>query len=194
MTSRRIRLALALTVVLSLVGASLALAATRDHGKQGQFQNGNQFQAQLIGYNEAPSINSPGSADLSITLGNNQLSFQLTYANLTGAPSAAHVHVGQPGVNGGVSFFFCGGGGKPACPSTSSGTVSGTVNPADVQANTAQGFNAGDLNAVIAAMKAGVTYANMHTAAFPGGEIRGQVVGGNGHGSKGNGRGDDDND
>jgi hypothetical protein len=27
----------------------------------------------------------------------------------------AHIHVGQPDVNGGVTVFFCGGGGRPAC-------------------------------------------------------------------------------
>jgi CHRD domain len=184
MTSRRIRFAVVTVLVLSLAGASIAVAANRghDHGKNGPFQNAGQFQAHLIGYNEAPSINSPGQADVTISIGNNQLSFQLTYSGLTGNPSAAHVHVGQPGVNGGVSFFFCGGGGKPACPASTSGTVTGTVAQGDVQAITAQGFNAGDLNAVIAAMRAGVTYANMHTPAFPGGEIRGQLVPGHGNG------------
>jgi hypothetical protein len=182
MTRSRVRLALTMTLVLSLIGASLAVAATRDQGKGGRFDNGNQFQAHLTGYNEVPSINSPGKADLSLTVGEKELTYQLTYSGIT--PAVAHVHVGQPGVSGNVSFFLCGGGGKPACPSTSSGTVTGTVNSADLQAIPTQGFNAGDLNAVIAAMKAGVTYANMHTTAFPMGEIRGQLQQGNGNGDR----------
>ena len=88
----------------------------------------------------------------------------------------AHVHVGQREVNGGVSFFFCGGGGKPACPASTSGTITGTVTAADVVGPTAQGFNEGDLASVERAINAGVTYANMHTAKFPAGEIRGQVI------------------
>ena len=43
---------------------------------------------------------------------------------------------------------------------------------------TAQGFAAGDLTSIVKAIQAGVTYANMHTSVFPGGEIRGQLVGG----------------
>jgi hypothetical protein len=34
---------------------------------------------------------------------------------------------------------------------------------------------AGEFDEVIAAMRAGVTYANVHTAQFPGGEVRGQI-------------------
>ena len=104
------------------------------------------------------------------------ITFKLDYADLTGPPGAAHIHVGQKGVNGGVSVFFCGGGGKPACPASNSGSVSGTITAADVVGPTAQGFAVGDITPVIAALRAGFTYANMHTAKFPAGEIRGQVV------------------
>jgi hypothetical protein len=166
----RIRLAVAAALVFSLAAASIALGATREHGKRGHFNDGNQFQAHLIGYEEIPSINSPGVGDVSITVGTNQLTYQLSFTGIT--PTVAHVHVGQVGVSGGVAFFLCGGGGKPACTSG----MTGTVVPGDVMAISGQGFSAGDLNAVIAAMRAGVTYANMHTAAFPNGEIRGQLV------------------
>ncbi len=43
---------------------------------------------------------------------------------------------------------------------------------------TAQEFAAGDLNSIIKAMEAGLTYANMHTPTLPAGEIRGQLVAG----------------
>jgi hypothetical protein len=64
--------------------------------------------------------------------------------------------------------------------------VTGTITAANVVGPTAQGFNVGDLAAVERAIKAGVTYANMHTAKFPAGEIRGQVRrgGGNDDGDK----------
>ena len=46
-----------------------------------------------------------------------------------------------------------------------------------------QGIAAGEINELIAAMKAGFTYANVHTATHGGGEIRGQIrAGGNGNG------------
>jgi len=177
--SRRLRFPLAISLVVALVAASAALAASRHHGHG---KGGNEFSAHLIGYNEVPAINTGGQADLTLAVGNGQLTFSLTYSGLSGAPSAAHVHIGQPGVNGMVSFYFCGGGGKPACPAATSGTITGTVLPADVQAIPTQGFPGGDLNPVIAAIRAGVAYANMHTASFPGGEIRGQLQPGRGHG------------
>jgi hypothetical protein len=180
MSSKRFRIPLAIALVLGLVGTSVALAASRHHGHGPH--SGTQFSAHLIGYSEVPAINTTGQADLTLTIGSGQLTFTLTYSGLSGNPGAAHVHIGQPGVNGNVSFFFCGGGGKPACPAATSGTITGTVLPADVGAIPTQGFNAGDLNAVISAIRGGVAYANMHTTNFPGGEIRGQLQPGHGHG------------
>jgi hypothetical protein len=110
-----------------------------------------------------------------------QITFVLTYADLSAPPLVAHIHVGQRGVNGGVSVFFCGGA-KPACPATTSGTVTGTITAADVMGPTTQGFKAGDLASVEKAIRAGVTYVNMHTSNFPNGEIRGQIRGRDGHG------------
>ncbi len=188
MTRRRLRYAVAVALVLSLAGASLALASGGD--KKG----GTQFRANMIPYSEVPSLNSTGHADLELTVTDTTITFKLDYADLTGPPLFSHIHVGQVGVNGGVSVFFCGGGGKPACPASNSGSVSGSIVAADVVGPTAQGFNAGDITPLIAALKAGVTYANMHTAKFPAGEIRGQVVRdkhGNGHGDSDSEGGDD---
>ncbi len=190
MRSRKARFALALLVVLGLAATSVALAATRDHGKLNGKNDGQQFTAHLMGLNEVPSLNSPAHGDLTLTVGNGQLTWSLTYAGFVNQPSQAHVHVGQPGVSGGVSFFFCGGP-KPACPSSASGPVviTGTVLPADILGPTAQGFAAGDLNSVVKAIEAGFTYANMHTSVFPAGEIRGQLVSGEGDND---GQGDND--
>jgi hypothetical protein len=86
----------------------------------------------------------------------------------------AHIHVGQRGVAGGVSIFFCGGGGRPACP-PGGGTVTGTATAADVVGPVAQGVGPGQLDRVIHAIRAGATYVNVHTSGHPAGEIRGQV-------------------
>ena len=141
----------------------------------------------MTGYQETPSINSGGTANLTLNVSSSQISFDLKFSGLSGPPSMAHVHVGQPGVAGAVSFFLCGGGSKPACPNSTSGEVTGTVTASDIMAIPAQGFDAGDLASVEKAIAAGVTYANMHTQKFPGGEIRGQIVGG-GHGMFGQGQ------
>jgi hypothetical protein len=147
----------------------ITLAAAADEGTR--------FRAELVGTQEVPAIFTAGSAifEMRVLDNDTRIEFQLTYENLTAPPLAAHVHFGQRGVSGGVSFFFCGGGGKPACPASSSGTVTGTVVAADVIGPTAQGIAAGDLAAILQMIRAGFGYANMHTPLHPGGEIRGQL-------------------
>src|SRR5512133_4302872 len=147
--------ALALAVVLA------APALAKDKKDKGE----ETFSAKLIGYEEVPAIATAGRATLRMTLSNDgtTLTFELSYEGLTDAPTVAHVHFGQRSVIGGVSFFFCGGGGKPACPASNSGTITGTVVAADVVGPAAQGIAPGDLDTVLQAMRDGVTYANMHT-------------------------------
>jgi hypothetical protein len=96
---------------------------------------------------------------------------------VNGIVTASHIHVGARGVNGGVSAFFCGGGTKPPCP-TPSGTVTGVIQASDVIGPAAQGINAGEPTAfaeLVRAIRAGYTYANVHTTRWTGGEIRGQI-------------------
>jgi len=173
--SRRTIAVLVAFVVSALVVASFALADDGKGKHDGKGDKRTTWTANLIGYNEVPATNSKGHASLSLALSNGTITFKLEYSGLSGNPAAAHVHIGQVAVNGGVSFFFCGGGGKPACPASTAGTINGTVVAADVVGPTAQGFAAGDLDSVLAAIQHGLGYANMHTANFPGGEIRGQL-------------------
>ncbi len=183
MNRRRVQVVLAGAVVFGLAGASIAMA---DHGGKKNDRNGAaQLSAHLISYNETPSLNSPGHAELTATMTADSITFTLTYADLTGPPTQSHIHIGQKGVAGGVSIFFCGPGpaGTPPCPASNSGTVTGTRTAADVIGPVAQGFNPGDLASVEKAILAGFSYANIHTARFPAGEIRGQIRAG----------GDDDN-
>jgi hypothetical protein len=188
MGRRRTRFALGIAMVLALGATSIAYAASRHHSTAAD-SHGQVFTAHLDGYNEVPSDNSPATGDLTLTVGNGQLTWKLTYKDFAtnNQPVVAHVHVGQPGVSGSVSFFFCGGP-KPACPSSQNGpvTITGTTLPADILGPTSQEFAAGDLNSIIKAIKAGITYANMHTPTLPAGEIRGQL----GQGKHGH----DDND
>jgi hypothetical protein len=198
---KRIRFALAAALAVSLVGASLAIAASQGQRKHEQ----GQFEATLTGHEETPAIHTAGQGHLALTINsNNTISFTLTYSNLTAPAAVAHVHFGQPGVAGGVSFFFCGGA-KPACPAgntASTATVTGTVTAADVLAIPAQGLAANDIGAIIQEIRDGFAYANVHTAPFPNGEIRGQIGEGNGNDNgnhndnrgNGKGKGHDEND
>jgi len=154
---------------LGTFASGIAFAAAADEDTS--------FRAALVGTQEVPAIFAAGSAMFEARVLNNdtRIEFQLTYEHLTAPPLVAHVHFGQRGVNGGVSFFLCGGGGKPPCPASTSGTVTGTVVAADVIGPTAQDIAPGNLAGILQMIRAGFGYANMHTPLHPGGEIRGQI-------------------
>jgi hypothetical protein len=104
------------------------------------------------------------------------------YSGLQAPVTQSHIHVGQLGVTGSVVIFLCQTAGSPdptglapQCPQE--GTVSGVITAANVIAGSQapQQLAAGDLAAVITAIRAGAAYANVHTQVSPGGEIRGQI-------------------
>src|SRR3989441_9456281 len=154
---------------LSLAFA-LLLLATAAHADEGTH-----LRAKLVGTQEVPAIFAAGSAVFSARVLDldTRIEFDLTYENLTAPPAVAHVHFGQRGVNGAVSFFLCGGGGKPACPASPSGTVTGTGVAADVLEPAAQGIAPAHLAAIIAMIRARFGYANNHTAVHLRGRVRG---------------------
>jgi hypothetical protein len=146
------------------------------------------LKAHLDGYHEVPAISTASTGDikLSVNPSDTQISYTLTFSALHGGSAiAAHIQFGQPGVNGGVLAFLCGDA-RPACPAAG-GTVTGTVVAADIQGIPAQGIAAGDMAGLLRAMRAGVTYANVRSTTFAGGEIRGQI---DGHGNSGRGKDD----
>ena len=168
---RAIFAALVIASLLTLVSYT-AVATAHQNGENER----NHFRARLSGFQEVPTLFSTGSGMFKATIldGGTTVSYTLTYTGLTGA-MAAHIHLGERGTPGGVIAFLCGGGGKPACP-TSSGTVTGTITATDVIGPTTQGLSAGAFANFLTALRAGATYVNVHTPAFPGGEIRGQIT------------------
>jgi hypothetical protein len=168
LTLKRVGLCLPLLALVAILVGLPATAFGRDDGSD--------FSARLIGLNEVPSINTEGTALLRLKLNADSITFTLTYQNLSLAPAVAHIHFGQARTNGNVMVFFCGGGGQPACPATTSGTITGTIVAANVVGPAGQGIKAGDLASVMRAVRAGASYANMHTPPnFASGEIRGQI-------------------
>ena len=133
------------------------------------------FSANLVGENEVPPINTAGSATFRMQIVDSNITFSLSFSDLSSPLAVAHLHFAPTKVAGGVMIFLCGGGGQPACPATTSGTITGTITAANVTGPTGQGITAGDLDSALEAVRTGFAYANMHTTNFGGGEIRGQV-------------------
>jgi hypothetical protein len=112
------------------------------------------FTASLDGKSEVPATNSAGYGDLLATLDTSTktLSYTLTFGGLTGPATAAHFHgPAAPGANAGVTVAI---GKAPTSPASGKATLTAPQ---------------------IADLEAGKWYVNVHTAANPGGEIRGQV-------------------
>lgn len=138
--------------------------------------------AELTGYEEVPALSTAASGDFRAQIEKHAgtLTYELTYGALSAAVLQAHIHVGQPGVIGGIAIFLCtnlGNGpvGTPACPGPTTGAVGGTVDANAVVGPTGQGIAAGEFAEVLDAIRAGAAYVNVHSALYPGGEIRGQI-------------------
>ena len=158
-----------LLLVVAATGLMLAVLAPVVAG-----DGGNKFKASLNGYLETPSVSTAATGSFHLKIHSTWMEYSLSYKNLTGPAAVAHIHFGRPDVAGGVAVFLCGGGGKPACPA--SGTVTGTIVAADVIGPAGQGITAGEFAEVVRAIRHGATYANVHTALFGGGEIRGNIT------------------
>jgi CHRD domain len=139
------------------------------------------YAAQLVSAQEVPSVSSVarGSFRATVDEAGQTIEYELTFTDLEAAVSQAHIHTAQHGVNGGIMLWLCGTPalpgpvGTPACPA--SGTITGTLTPTQIVAVPAQGIAPGEFAEVVAALRNGVAYANVHSAKFPGGEIRGQI-------------------
>jgi hypothetical protein len=167
---RKLVLGLVMTLVaIALVATAVSLAAGRGD------DDDNEFEARLAGFNEVPAVSTVagGSFTAEVSESARAIRYRLSYEGLEAPVLFAHIHLGQKDVNGGVSAFLCGGGGKPPCPQE--GTVTGVVRQTDVIGPSGQGIAAGEFDELVRAMRAGVTYANVHSEKFPGGEIRGQI-------------------
>jgi hypothetical protein len=171
----RVKLAAAVAVLaVGAAGATTALAGGGGKGKE--------FNEKLTGYEETPlAISTAGHGKFQARIRNgNEITYRLRWSDLEGAVTQSHIHFGARSQTGGVSVFLCtnvGGGpaGTQACPTTKQATITGTIHPADVIGPGGQGIAAGEFGELVRAMKAGVTYVNVHSQLYLGGEIRAQL-------------------
>jgi hypothetical protein len=123
------------------------------------------FTSTLLGVNENPPNGSPATGTISALLDDvaDTLFVTETFSGLTAPATAAHIHCcAGPGVNAPVVLPFVG------FPNATSGTyIHFFTLSTDLVGLTPAFF--------ISQLEAGNTYANIHNANFPGGEIRGQL-------------------
>jgi hypothetical protein len=141
----------------------------------------------LTGYQEVPVVSTTGNGVFEARISDDEtaIEYTLSYSDLQGSITQSHIHLGQAGVNGGISVFLCsnlgnGPAGTQTCPAAPA-TISGVLTAANVIGPTGQGIAAGEFSELIAAIRAGATYVNIHSTLWPGGEIRKQIDGNRGH-------------
>lgn len=142
------------------------------------------FRARLGGLEEVPPVSTSGFGAFSALVDSREqvLRYELSYDDLEGGDVLfAHIHFGRPGTNGGVIAFLCSnvpppvGVDTPLCPAPGE-TLEGELEPADVIGPEDQGIAPGEANEALRALRDGAGYVNVHTSAFPNGEIRGQIL------------------
>lgn len=184
-----------ITVAVLASGLS-ALTAPPALGDDGHDRR---FQARLSGFEEVHFVAGPpaaqrgaisttGRATFRATLDEKGelIRYRLTFAGLEGDITQSHIHFGQQATVGGIVVWLCQTAGTPAPAAVAAltpqcgekareGKIEGTITPAQVLAQPAQGFADGEFAELVRAIRAGATYANIHTALYPPGEVRGQV-------------------
>ena len=135
----------------------------------------------------AISSGAKGSFEATLDIAAERIHYVLKFEGLESDVRQAHIHFGQRHTVGGIVVWLCETAQNqapadvqavtPQCddPNARTNTITGTIGPSQVLAPTGQGFVAGDFGKLVAALRAGATYANVHTATFTPGEIRGQV-------------------
>lgn len=140
----------------------------------------------LTGYEEVPAVSSTGTGAFEARISRfaDEIQYRLSYDALEGQVLQSHIHLGQRDVNGGISVFLCsnlgnGPAGTQACPPPPA-TITGTIEPEDVIGPSGQGIAPGEFDELVDAIRAGVTYVNVHSDKHQGGEIRAQLEGNRG--------------
>jgi hypothetical protein len=139
-------------------------------------------QERLTGYEEDPLVLSTtggGQFRAQISNSRQEISYRLSYTGLEGTVTQSHIHIGGKAQSGGVSVFLCsnlgnGPAGTQACPPAPA-TITGTIAAVNVIGPAGQGVAAGEFAKLVDALRAGVTYVNVHSTKYPGGEIRAQL-------------------
>ncbi|HET9984327.1 MAG TPA: CHRD domain-containing protein [Longimicrobiales bacterium] len=157
---------LALSGLLILVG--LTAYACGDNNTTAPLQQ--TFTATLNGASEVPAKNVPGTGTATFTRSGSTMTFTLSVANMTNV-TAAHIHApAPPGQNANVLVpLFA------ANPPVTIGATAQTLATGTIPSSANQIAGGLSLDSLVALMRNGQAYVNVHTSANLAGEIRGQI-------------------
>lgn len=166
---------------MKAVVPALALLLAASTGWAAEHDRDSRVIARLDPSNEVPAVSSPAQGLLRARIDQAAeiMEYELTFDGLQANVVMAHIHFAQPNVNGAIMVWLCGTAGAPGptgtqmCPQ--SGTISGTLDPTNIQTIAPQGISTGEFQEFVRAIRNGLAYVNVHTVQSPGGEIRGQL-------------------
>lgn len=130
------------------------------------------FTANMHGGNEVPGVSTGSAATATVTwnTATKTGTYRVDVYNMPVGTTASHIHAGAAGVNGPVIVNFT----VPPGGISNDYALSGTFACSDVVPRAPQGINS--CEDFEQALMLGNTYANVHSTANPGGEVRGQLV------------------
>ena len=124
------------------------------------------YVATLSGAREVPAVQTAATGVATFNRAGNRVTYTVSASGFTTPLTVGHVHIGDVGVIGPVIV--------PFTIVAQSGTVaSGSI---DLSAPITQGNITISGDSLRTLFESGKSYVNLHTAAYPGGEIRGQIV------------------
>jgi CHRD domain len=151
---------------------------------------GGDIRETLNGYEENMAVSTPGVGEFRARIdpGAETISYTLSFEGIPTEVRQAHIHFEKRTNNGPIVAWLCDSTqipspreSTPACPATG-GTVEGVIERDDVGTGSGgQNIDPGEFEEFVQAIRAGVTYVNVHSVEFAGGEIRGQIGRHGGH-------------
>jgi hypothetical protein len=152
------------------------------------------YRAELSAAREIPIVASAATGSFRMRLSDDGSSFDysLDYGGFEGTVTQSHIHIAQPFASGGISVWLCQTAANPAPAAVAAQTpvcgapggdgpeAEGTISAEDVIGPAGQAVPAGAFADLLALIRSGNAYANVHSTSAPGGEVRGQIIPGDG--------------
>jgi hypothetical protein len=178
----------------SVAMVAIAMAGFLVEPARGDGRQSRSLRAELSADREVPIVSSPASGRFRALVADDGASFdyELDYEGFDGVVTQSHIHIAQKFAAGGISVWLCQTETNPApaaiaaltptcgAPGGEGPEATGTISSQNVIGPAGQAVPAGAFAELIALIRSGNAYVNVHSSAAPGGEVRGQIEPGRG--------------